>query len=391
LESIAVVRYSEIALKGKNRGAFEKQLVENIRAALPEGRVSRRRGRIIVNLERKMCDHAQMKLSKVFGIQNYSFARVTDYDIENISETSIITARELLSSGSSTFKVSTKREYKKFPVKSMELSAVIGERILEALPQLRVNVRNPDFVIGIEVRNDGVYVFPGKTPGPGGLPTGISGKGALLLSGGIDSPVAGCLAMKRGITLIAVHFSSPPYTGTRSLDKVRKLAGILASYSDRKEMELFNVSFTECQLAIKKCAPDKLRLLIQRRLMMRIASSLAESEGAELLVTGESVGQVASQTIRNLSVIDQSSSLLVIRPLVCFDKLETIEYAKKYNTYDTSILPYEDSCTVFSPLEPSTGASKELIRRAEEGLNIGELLDNALREVSKELIPESEV
>ena len=391
MESIAVVRYNEIALKGKNRGTFEKQLVENIRTALPDSRVSRRRGRIIVSLDRKLRDHVQRKLSRVFGIQNYSIAQVTDYDIENISETSIHTAKELLSSGNTTFKVSTKREYKKFPVKSMELSAIIGERILKALPQLQVNVRNPDFVIGIEVRSDGVYVFPGKIHGPGGLPTGISGKGALLLSGGIDSPVAGCLAMKRGITLIAVHFSSPPYTGSRSLDKVRKLAGILASYSDRREIELFNVPFTECQLTIKKCVPDKLSLLIQRRLMMRIASSLAEAEGAELLVTGESVGQVASQTIRNLSVIDQSSSILVIRPLVCFDKLETIECAKKYNTYNTSILPYEDSCTVFSPLEPSTWASKELIERAEERLNTRELTDDALGKVSRELVPESEV
>ncbi len=389
--TVAIVRYSEIALKGRNRSTFEQQLVKNIRSVLPESRVTRRPGRIIVRGDEEVGETVRSRLAKIFGIQNFSVAEATDYDIENIARLSIKTAKEHLQSGRSSFKVSTKREFKKFPLKSMELSAMIGERVLKVLPQLRVDVKNPDFIIGIEVRSDGVFVFPEKLQGPGGLPTGVSGKGVLLLSGGIDSPVAGYLAMKRGISLLAVHFSSPPYTGVRSLNKVRDLARIMASYSENGTVELLNIAFTDCQIAVKKAVPDKLSLVIQRRIMMRVASRVAESEKAEVLVTGENVGQVASQTLKNMAVIDEVSPLLVIRPLICFDKLETIELARKIGTYDTSALPYEDSCTVFIPAEPATGSSRAGVKDAENSLNVDELVSIALGNLERETITEDGV
>lgn len=320
-------------------------------------------------------------VSRTFGVQNYSLGVQTNFEISEIEKV----ARELVSmevnTGKRTFKVETRRANKRFPMTSQELNAYLGEKILDAFPELKVDVHTPDFKIGVEVRNEGVLVFGDKIPGPGGLPVGVSGSALLLLSGGIDSPVAGWYALKRGITLHAIHFASPPYTGEKAFEKVLDLAKALTKYNGGRDMLLYRVHFTKLQLAIHRNVRESLSLVIQRRAMMRIATKIAKEHGYKAIVTGENLGQVASQTIENLHTIGSATDILVLRPLTGFDKIETIQIAKKIETFEISIQPYEDCCTVFVPQQPATKARIVDVEIEESKLDLAPLLDETMKMV----------
>lgn len=378
MDKFLVVRYGEIALKQGNRKLFEKTLVNNIKRQIGSSTVERIRGRIIVSVPSERLKAATEVASRTFGIQNFSVGTWTSYDLEDIYRTSVDLAHEEIMRGRRTFKVETRRLDKRFPLKSIELNPLVGERILEKIPETSVDLHNPDFKIEIEIRDEGVLVSCGKTTASGGLPVGVSGRAMLMLSGGIDSPVAGWLAQKRGLDLDAIHFSSPPYTGEKAFDKVLSLARTLSLYNGGREFRMYSVHFTEAQIAIHKHVEERYSLLCQRRLMMRIASKIAENNGIVAIVTGENLGQVASQTLENLRVIEEQTGLIVLRPLVTYDKIETIELAKRIGTFDISILPYEDCCTVFVPSNPATKARLFDINRVEAGLDFEDLGARAL-------------
>ncbi len=329
MNRFVVVRYGEIALKKGNRKLFEKVLVNNIKRQLGRSTVERIRGRIIVSVPSERLRSSIEIMSRTFGIQNFSVGTWTSYDLEDIYLTSVDLAKDEMKRGRKTFKVETRRLDKRFPLKSVELNPLVGERILEELPETSVDIHNPEFKIEIEIRDEGVLISSGKTTASGGLPVGVSGRALLLLSGGIDSPVAGWLAQKRGLDLDAIHFSSPPYTGERSFDKVLSLAKTLSIYNGGREFRLYSMHFTDAQIAVHKHVEERYSLVCQRRLMMKIASKIAEAQRIIAIVTGENLGQVASQTLENLRVIEEQTELIVLRPLLSYDKIETIELAKQ--------------------------------------------------------------
>lgn len=378
MDRFVVVRYGEIALKQGNRKLFEKVLSNNIKRQLGKSTVERIRGRIIVTVPSDKLQTATEVMSRTFGIQNYSLGTWTTYDLEDIYLTSTELARREVERGKRTFKVETRRLDKRFPLKSIELNPLVGERILEKIPETSVNLHNPDFKIEIEIRDEGVLISCGKTTANGGLPVGVSGRAILLLSGGIDSPVSGWLAQKRGLDLDAIHFSSPPYTGEKAFDKVLSLAKSLSLYNGGREFRLYSIHFTEAQIAVHKHVEERYSLICQRRLMMKITNRIAERNRIIAVVTGENLGQVASQTLENLRVIEEQTDLIVLRPLLTYDKIETIELAKKIGTFETSILPYEDCCTVFVPSSPATKARLFDINRVEAGLDFEDLTTRAL-------------
>ncbi|AFK06001.1 MULTISPECIES: tRNA uracil 4-sulfurtransferase ThiI [Mesotoga] len=382
MNRFVVVRYGEIALKKGNRKLFEKVLVNNIKRQLGRSTVERIRGRIIVSVPSERLRSSIEIMSRTFGIQNFSVGTWTSYDLEDIYLTSVDLAKDEMKRGRKTFKVETRRLDKRFPLKSVELNPLVGERILEELPETSVDIHNPEFKIEIEIRDEGVLISSGKTTASGGLPVGVSGRALLLLSGGIDSPVAGWLAQKRGLDLDAIHFSSPPYTGERSFDKVLSLAKTLSIYNGGREFRLYSMHFTDAQIAVHKHVEERYSLVCQRRLMMKIASKIAEAQRIIAIVTGENLGQVASQTLENLRVIEEQTELIVLRPLLSYDKIETIELAKQIGTFETSILPYEDCCTVFVPSNPVTKARLFDINRVEAGLDL-ECLAKDIIEKSK--------
>lgn len=374
MEPVVVVRYSEIGLKGRNRGYFEKKLIDNIRKIARPPEVNKRYGRIIIRLKDMSFDEIKERLKYVFGIKNFSFAFAVSHDIEEIKK-AVLELLKMKLSNHRTFKVETKRSYKQFPMTSHELSAYIGGFVLENFEGLKVDVHSPEIVVGIEVKEKEVFVYVGKEELYGGLPVGVSGKAILLLSGGIDSPVAGWYMMKRGIKIEAISFLSPPLTTEKSKKKILDLSEVLAKY----EPDVFKtwiVPFTKVQQYIKANAPDKFSLIIQRRSMMRIASRLARKVKAQALVTGENVGQVASQTLTNMHSIEDAASLPVLRPLIGFEKTEIIDKSKCIGTYDISILPYLDSCVVFAPKNPATRSRIDEIRKVEEQLKDLPLLED---------------
>ena len=362
MDRIILARIGEIALKGLNRCTFEQRLARNMKAALSdcgECKVRWSQSRYFVEPanESFQFDKALEMLSGVFGLVSISPAYVTKSEYADISALAKEVAKKAMSTGKEkyTFKIETKRGLKTFPMNSPTISAEIGGDLLEAFGgKLKVDVNNPDFIIYIEVR-ESTYVYTEILEAPGGMPTGSNGKGCLLISGGIDSPVAGYMIAKRGVSLCAVHFYSYPYTSERAKEKVLELAKIVGRYCGG--MKVFVVPFTDIQLAIDEKCREELSTVIMRRSMMRIAERVARKSGSSALITGESVGQVASQTMQALYCTDNAADMPIFRPLIGMDKMEVVAIARKIGTFETSILPYEDCCTVFTPKHPKTRPS----------------------------------
>ena len=379
---VLLVRYGEIHLKGQNRPYFEKMLVRRIEQVLlePEAKVVKAEGRFFVpNVQD--AEAVGRRVARVFGVHSVSVADELDKDLELIAACAVRQLEEL--GGRGTFKVRARRSDKRFPLDSMEIGRELGHRILEALPALKVDVHHPDWEVGVEIREQ-AYVYTRIIPGVGGMPVGCNGKAISLLSGGIDSPVSSYMIAKRGVAVEFVHFDSFPFTSERSLNKVRELARILAEYAGTVKLHV--VHFTEIQQAIYDTCPDAHLTLVMRRLMMRIANAIAREREALALVTGESVGQVASQTIEALVTTDDVADMPVFRPLIGMDKVEIMDYAARIGTYETSILPYEDCCTVFVPRHPTTRPKLEDIRRSEALLPYGEMVSRAVAERTVEEI-----
>jgi thiamine biosynthesis protein ThiI len=378
VDKFIVVRYGEIALKQGNRKMFEKTLTGNIKRQIGKSTVQRIRGRIIVTVSPEKLSEAEMVIKRTSGVQNYSLGSWTTYDINDIFSTSIELAKAEMMKGRRTFKVETRRLDKRFPIKSIELNPLVGEKILEAIPEVSVDIHNPQFVVEIEIRDEGVLISSGKTQAIGGLPVGVSGRALLFLSGGIDSPVAGWLAQKRGLSIDAIHFSSPPYTGEMAFEKVLSLAKRLSLFNGGRMLKFYSVHFTQAQMAIHRHVQERYSLVCQRRLIMRIADRIADKTHIKAMVTGENLGQVASQTLENMAVIAEPTDKLVLRPLITYDKIETISIARAIETFEISILPYEDCCTIFVPSSPVTKARMIDIQRVEAGLDFDEIVREAL-------------
>ena len=380
MKEILLVKTGELVLKGLNRVSFENALIKNIRRHLNGlGEISVKNAQSTIYIEPKddnyPFEEAVERVKKVFGIVAFSRARVCNKDINEILDLAPEYLKEQLSSAK-TFKVEAKRSDKKFPLTSPEISRLMGERLLKSFNHLRVDVHNPDAVVTVEIRDYSAYIRCGQIHGAGGLPVGTAGKASILISGGIDSPVAAYMMAKRGLTLDAIHFASPPYTGPLAELKVKTLLKKVAQYSG--DIRLAIVPFTEIQELIANNCPEEYFTLIMRRMMMRISQELANKHGSKALITGESLGQVASQTLFALGVTDSVCELPVLRPLIGMDKEEIIAISRKIDTFETSILPYEDCCTVFTPKHPRTKPENSQCAEAESSLDITELVKNAI-------------
>ncbi|MBQ8599508.1 MAG: tRNA 4-thiouridine(8) synthase ThiI [Oscillospiraceae bacterium] len=381
MKEIILLKNGEIALKGLNRSVFEDKLISNARRRLePLGKFGFRKAQSTIFVEPKDedidLDEAVDILQKVYGIIALTRAAVVEKDFEAIKETAITYLKDELMEAK-TFKVDAKRSDKSFPLKSPEICRELGGYILENFPHLTVDVHNPDVNVVVEVRDYAAYVHGKQLPGAGGIPVGSGGRALLLLSGGIDSPVAGAMMAKRGLEVYAIHFASPPYTSERAKQKVITLAEKMTAYCGR--INLFVVPFTEIQEHIKDDCPEELFTIIMRRYMMRIACRIARQQDCEALVTGESVGQVASQTIQAMSCTDAVADMPVLRPVVGMDKEEIIKVAHKIDTFETSILPYEDCCTVFTPKHPRTKPVMKFVEQAEQSMDMENLIDRAVK------------
>lgn len=377
---MVLVRYGEIILKGCNRPMFEDALIRNIKTAISDdGAVKITKAQATIYIE-PLDDDSQTdsiceKLKKVFGIVSIVVAYRTEKSVDAAAEEiKTCFAKEL--SEAKTFKVEAKRADKKFPLKSPEICAEVGEKVLDAFPNLTVNVKEPDITLHVEMREGYGYVHIGRQKGAGGMPSGTNGKALLLLSGGIDSPVAGYMIGKRGVSLEAIHFFSYPYTSDRAKDKVMKLAKIIGGYMGGIKVHI--VPFTEIQLQIRDKCPEEHLTLVMRRFMMQIAQRIAEKRRCTALVTGESIGQVASQTMSALAVTDDAVTMPVFRPLIGMDKEEIVEISRKIDTFETSILPYEDCCTVFTPKHPSTKPRLNKVVASQNLLDCEQLINEAV-------------
>ena len=384
LKRIILVRYGEIILKGLNRPVFEDKLIGNIRNSIykyGKAKVWKSQGRIYIEPEDENYNFNEVinKVTKIFGIVSVSPVWKIDTDFEQIVSHSIEMVKELVSKNQyKKFKVESKRGDKRFPMQSPEISREVGGAILSNVPGLSVDVNNPDFVLHIEVRENS-YIYSEKIPAHGGMPMGSNGKAMLLLSGGIDSPVAGWLMGKRGVLLEAIHFYSYPYTSERAKQKVIDLAQIMTQYCGNIKLHI--VPFTEIQLAINDNCPEEQLTIIMRRIMMQIAEKVARNCGAMALITGESMGQVASQTMQSLYCTDSAVNMPVFRPLIAMDKVEVIDIARKIETFETSILPYEDCCTVFVAKHPQTKPKLENILKSEEKVDLEPLITKAIENI----------
>lgn len=385
MREIILLKNGEIALKGLNRHNFEEVLVRNARrrlAALGEFRFRVAQSTVLVEplSDEVDLDEAVARLQRVFGFAALSRACVLPKEFEAIAVGAVEYLSDLLAD-KATFKVEAKRSDKSFPLTSPQICAELGGRLLGAFPHLRVDVQRPDVVVMVEIRDFGAYVHGEQLPGAGGLPVGTSGRGMLLISGGIDSPVAGYMMAKRGVELSAVHFVSPPYTSERARLKVLTLLEKMSAWCGR--IETYIVPFTEIQEQIREHCPEEYFTLVMRRFMMRIAQRLAAAQGCRALITGESVAQVASQTMGALVCTDAVCQMPVFRPVIGMDKEEIIALARKIDTFETSILPYEDCCTVFTPRHPKTNPKLELVERAEQALAIEQLVEAACAQTEK--------
>ena len=381
MQETILIKLGELVLKGLNRKTFESTLLKNIRRRLSglgdfEVKSAQSTIYVIPKTEESDLDAAEERIGKIFGIVSYSRACVAEKDLSAIREAAGEYLRDELLDAA-TFKVETKRSDKKFPYTSPEISEDVGAYLLEQYPHLSVNVHEPDLIVRVEVRDFGAYVHGNPRPGAGGIPVGTGGKAAILISGGIDSPVAAWTMAKRGVELTAIHFASPPYTSQRAEEKVVRLLEKVSEYSGR--MEMITVPFTHIQEEILAKCPEELFTIIMRRFMMRTAEKIARKTGCQALITGESLGQVASQTIQAIACTDAAAHLPIFRPLIGSDKAEIVATSYKIGTYDISIEPYEDCCTVFTPKHPRTRPILHIVETAEMALDGEALIDECLQ------------
>ncbi len=380
MRKVLSISLGELALKGLNRGYFERQLIRQISKGIKDigyETIYKEQGKIYI--EGNEDDYSLMinRLKKVFGLVYISPCIRTDKDMNNIQMASIEAMRDRRHrSDIKTFKVDTNRSDKSFFMKSPDVSRNIGGIILKEFGDLKVDVHNPDVYLYIDIKQENAYIYTEKIKAYGGLPVGTNGKGLLLLSGGIDSPVAGFMMAKRGVQINCVHYHSYPFTSERAEEKVKKLANILSIYTGK--MKFFSVNILNIQKAINQNCPEKEMTIISRRFMMRIAEEIANRNKYNALITGESLGQVASQTIHGIGVTNDSVKLPVLRPLIGMDKVDIIDIANDIETFETSILPYEDCCTVFLPKHPVTRPEVEDIEKSEEALDIDGLVKEAI-------------
>lgn len=388
MKEVILIKNGELSLKGLNRGTFEDILIKNLRWRLkPIGQFEFRKAQSTIYVEPKDedvdWDEVSDRVAKVFGISAFSRAQVVEKDVDAIKEAAASYLRVALSTAK-TFKVEAKRADKRFPLTSPQLCAQVGEYLLEKYPHLTVDVHEPQVTVWVEIRDFAAYVHGPQLDGAGGMPVGSGGRAAILLSGGIDSPVAAYMMAKRGIELEAIHFASPPYTSERAEMKVKQLLREVGDYAGRSTLHV--VPFTHIQEEIGKHCPEELFTLVMRRFMMRIATKLAEKLECGALITGESVGQVASQTIGALQCTDAVATLPVFRPVIGMDKEEIIAIARRIGTFETSIQPYEDCCTVFTPKHPRTRPRIADLEAAESRLPVDELVDEAVAGVRSERV-----
>ena len=381
MKEILLLKDGEIVLKGLNRRTFEDVLKKNLKYALmPLGRFEIKSAQSTIYVTPLSddidLDEACTRVSRVFGIASFSRAAVCDEKtLESVLETAPAYLEKELRNAK-TFKVEAKRSDKRFPLKSPEICAEVGGAILSKYPHLKVDVRNPEITVHVEIRDFGAYIHGQPLKAAGGIPVGTGGNAAILISGGIDSPVAAYMMAKRGIKLTAIHFASPPYTSKRAEDKVVRLLRRVSRYAGR--MTMYTVPFTKMQEAIKNECPEELFTIIMRRLMMEISQRIAEQNDCSALITGESLGQVASQTIGAMSCTDEATDMLVFRPLIGMDKQEIIDISYKIDTFDISIEPYEDCCTVFTPKHPRTRPILKYVKEAQEKVDFAPMIEEAL-------------
>ena len=385
MNEMFLLKLGEIVLKGQNRYAFENCLKGNIRRRMKyfgQFKVYIRQSTVYVEPENELCDidGAWEACSTIFGISSICRCRPCEKNLDAIFDGIVEYLGDELSVQRS-FKVESKRSDKHFPLNSIAISQEIGGRVAEAFPQVAVDVHHPDYIIHVEVRENAAYIHGPSLPGAGGLPTGMGGRAAVLLSGGIDSPVAGYMIGKRGVELECIHFFSYPYTSEKGKEKVLELARLMTRYTGRMTVDV--VGFTEIQEAIRDHCPEEYFTLIMRRFMMRISQKIAETHGCRALVTGENLGQVASQTMESMAVTGAVVDMPLFHPLIGMDKEEIVTIARKIGTMETSILPYEDCCTVFTPRHPKTKPTLAQVEAAESSLDVDALVQKAVENTEK--------
>ncbi len=383
-----LIRYGELSTKGRNRNAFTGRLRDNIRYAfadLPKFQIITERDRMFIRPnEQETMDQLIERLPKIFGIQSFSPVASCSLDLEDIKQTAVKVV-ESLDRVDKTFKVTVKRSYKPFEMETNELQQFVGSHVLRNFPEIKVQMKKPDIDLVVEVRRDAVYMMAQVIPGAGGLPIGSNGKSILMLSGGIDSPVAGYQMLKRGVRLDAIHFYSPPYTSELSKEKVMELADKLSRFG--ASVKLHIIPFTAIQQEIQKQIPSNVSMTTTRRMMLKITDLVREETGALAIITGESLGQVASQTLESLTAINAVSTTPVLRPLIAFDKLDIIKIAQEIDTYEVSIRPYEDCCTIFTPSSPKTKPKLEKVEFYESFKSFDDLIAEAVSEREVMMFP----
>lgn len=389
MEEKIMIRYGELSVKGKNKKDFINQLSRNVKDALfeyPNIKVRQDRDFMFIDLNGESMKGVEERLQDVFGIQSYSPAYELDRDFELLKKQALLLVKEKLEEDPSirTFKVATSRSDHHYELDTNAINRILGDVIDEAFPNLDVKMKRPDLTIRVKVRQKSFVLSADWILGAGGLPVGTGHRAALMLSGGIDSPVAGYLAMKRGIRLTAVHFASPPYTSPQALDKAKELAGKLTRFGGW--LTFVEVPFTEIQEEIKEKVPSEYLMTITRRMMLRVADKIRERNHALAIATGESVGQVASQTLESMYAINEVTSTPIIRPVITMDKLEIIKIAQDIDTFDLSILPYEDCCTVFAPPSPKTRPDLDEVKHFESRLDIEGLVSRCVDGIKEERI-----
>lgn len=373
-----MVRYGELSTKGHNRKSFIDRLGSNVRKALhsfPEVKVAANRDRLHVSLNGANSDDVMKRLKMVFGIQNFS----PSIQVERTFDAVKVAAKQMVAEQlqpNMTFKINTRRSDHNYPMDTNQMNTELGGYLLDEFDDLSVDVHNPQLVIRVEIRSNGIFLSSETIDGAGGLPVGTAGKGMLMLSGGIDSPVAGYLGMKRGVSMEMVHFFSPPYTSQQALAKAKELTGKLAQFSG--SIRFLQVPFTEIQETVKEKVPEGYLMTVQRRMMLRLTAALAIKRHGLAIFNGESLGQVASQTMESMVAINDVTTLPILRPVVSLDKTEIIKIAKDIDTYELSILPFEDCCTIFAPPSPKTKPNLERTRLYEARLDIEDLMQRAL-------------
>ncbi len=382
MDKIILIKYGELTTKKNNRNLFINLLYENVKNKLKNYNVKIIKNRVRMFIETDdNIDEIVDILSNIFGIHSIVVAYKVDNNIDSIKSNVLDIVKNI---SFKTFKVETKRSDKRFPIPSMEFNNIIGGLILKNISNVSVDVHNPEYELKIEIREDYAYIYTKEIKGAGGYPVGVAGKGLLMLSGGIDSPVAGYLAMKRGIKIECIYFESPPHTSIQAKNKVKKLVEKLSKYNSNIVLNIIN--FTEIQEAIYKYCPKEYMITIMRRMMYRISEQVARKRKALVIINGESVGQVASQTLNSMNVINNVTNYPVIRPVACLDKLEIIDISKKIDTYETSILPYEDCCTIFLPKHPVINPILENAINYENNFDYEKLINNAINNMETVVI-----